>query len=86
MTQTMTHFTKRSDIEDLTKLTTAAVGMATTGVCHDDAEAGSEIGKGTNDNISVYLLPLCKKDVCSFCFLIAFSASLLTEVILKCQS
>ncbi|KAI0237817.1 hypothetical protein LSAT2_011594, partial [Lamellibrachia satsuma] len=32
-----------SDIEDLTKLTAAAVGMATTGVGHDDTEAGSEI-------------------------------------------
>ena len=50
-----------SDIEDLTKLTAAAVGMSTTGIGHDDTEAGSKIGKGTNDNISIYLLPLCKK-------------------------
>ena len=33
-----------------------------TGVGHDDTEAGSKIGEGTNNSISVYLLPLCKKN------------------------
>ena len=50
-----------SDIEDLTKLTAAAVGMATTGVGHDDTKAGSEIDEGTSNDNRVYLLPLCKK-------------------------
>ena len=50
-----------SDIEELTKLRAATVDMATIGVDDDDTEAGSEIGEGTNHNISVYLLPLCKK-------------------------
>ena len=60
----MTHFMKGSPNWKVIlklKLTAAAVDMATTGGGHDDIEAGSEIGKGTNDNISVYLLPLCKK-------------------------
>ena len=48
-----------SDIEDLTKLTaaTVGVGMATTGVGHDDTEADNEIGEGSN-NISVYVCSL----------------------------
>ena len=46
-----------SDIEDLTKLTAATVGMATTGVGHDDTEADNEIGEGCN-NISVYVCSL----------------------------
>ena len=50
-----------SDIEDLTKLTAAAVGMATTGVGHDDTEAGSEFDEGTSNDNRVYLLTLCKK-------------------------